>query len=85
MGRDAAVVRQHAGQRQAVFEFGQDFARGQQRQRAAALAQHEQAGGVVDLRVHQQHGGNAAVAQGARRLQLRSGTDLRQDVGRGID
>ena len=36
-----------------------------QGQRAAALTQHVQAGGVVDLTVHQQHRGNARIARRA--------------------
>ena len=52
-----------------------------QGQRPAALTQHEQAGGVVDLAIGQQHAGNAAVAQGPGRLQCRGVADLLQDVG----
>ena len=45
----------------------------------------QQAGDVIDLRVHQQHRGDAAVAQRPRRLKLGVVADLGQDVGRGID
>ena len=40
---------------------------------------------MVDLCIHQQHGGDAAVTAAAGGLKLGGGADLRQDVGRGVD
>ncbi len=80
-GRDLAVVRQDAGDGETIGNVGQHLGRGQQRQRRLALAQHQQAGDVVDLRVHQQHGGDAAVAHGPGRLQFGRLRDLLEDVG----
>ena len=56
-----------------------------QRQRRTAFAQHQQARHVIDLRIHQKHRADAAVAHGTRRLQFREGTDLAQDVGGSVD
>jgi hypothetical protein len=51
-----------------------------QGQTLAVLTQHEQTGGVVNLRVHQHHSRNAGVTQGAGRLQAGKGFDLLQDI-----
>ena len=55
------------------------------RRRTRALAQHEEAGRVVDLPVHQHHAGDRRVAQAARRLQHRVAADLLEHVGRGVE
>jgi hypothetical protein len=45
------------------------------------FAQAEQAGHVIDLRVHQHHGPDGAVAQPAPRVQRRAAADLMAEVG----
>ncbi len=85
MAVHAAEVREDARDGKTVGQVREHLGRGQQGQRRLALAQHQEAGDVVDLRVDQQHGGDAAVADGAGRLQLGVVADLGQDVGRGVD
>jgi hypothetical protein len=82
---DAAVMRQHAQDGIALGQVLRDGVGAPQWQRRAALAQHEQAGRMIDLAVHQQHRGDCAVAQLPGRLQRWPGTDLLQHVGRGIE
>jgi hypothetical protein len=82
---DAAVVAQHLEHRVAGRQVFVDRVGAPQRQRPAALAQHEQAGGVVDLAVHQHHAGDRGVAEGAAGLQRGVRADLLEDVGRGVE
>ncbi len=56
-----------------------------QRQFLTVLAQHEQTGGVVNLRVQQQDSGNASVAQSACRLQSGKRLDLLQYIRGRVD
>ena len=77
----AAVVRQDVGDGKALADVALHLGSGQQGQGGAAFAQHQQAGDVVNLRVHQQHRSNAAVAQGACGLQRWGAGNLGQDVG----
>jgi hypothetical protein len=49
-------------------------------QRFAVFPQHEETGGVIDLRIHQHDGADAGVAELTRRLQRREVADLLQDV-----
>ena len=71
----------HARQRQRLRQVGQHVGGRIQGQGRAALAQHQQAGHVVDLGIHQQHGRNTGIAHGAGGLQGGCGADLHQDVG----
>ena len=50
----------------------------------ATFAQAEQAGGVVDLAVHQDDRADAGIAQGAARLHRRETLQLRADVRRSV-
>jgi hypothetical protein len=52
-----------------------------QGQALTVLSQHQQTGGVVNLRVHQHDSGNACIAQGPSGLQTRKGLDLLQYIG----
>lgn len=81
----AAVVRQHACQRERRAEILQHRRGGVDRQRLPVLAQHQEAGDVIDLRIHQHHPGNACVARLTRRLQRRRVAQLVEDVGGGVD
>ena len=54
-------------------------------QRFAVLPEHEEAGGVIDLRVHQDDGSDAGVAQTPRGLQRGEAADLLQYVRGGVD
>jgi len=78
--RHAAVVRQHAQDRVAEAQVVVRRARGPQRQRRAALAQHVETRAVVDLTVTQQHARDARVTHGAGGLQRGAALELRQDV-----
>ncbi|MCY1175748.1 hypothetical protein D9M73_159990 [compost metagenome] len=50
----------------------------------AAFAQHEQAGGVVDLAVHQDDRADPGIAQGAARLHRGEALELGADVRGGV-
>jgi hypothetical protein len=52
-----------------------------QGQALTVLSQHQQTGGVVNLRVHQHDSGDACIAQGPSGLQTRKGLDLLQYIG----
>jgi hypothetical protein len=52
--------------------------------RAALLAQHVEAGGVIDLRIHQHHRFDAATAQPAGRPGAGEGLKLLEDVGEAL-
>ena len=50
-----------------------------------AFAQHEQSGGVVDLRIHQHDRADRGVADRPCRLQFRERLELREQVGRSVE
>ena len=72
---------QHAQHRQALAQVFFDRIGAPQGQFAIAFAQHEEAGGMVDLPVHQHHTGNRGVAQCTARLQRAMAANLFEDVG----
>lgn len=82
---DTAIVLEHLEQRVTRAEVFTHQGMAPQGEFLSVLAQHQQTGGVVDLRIHQQHRGNTCVAQGSRRLQRMEGLDLLQHIGRGVD
>ncbi|MNT26879.1 hypothetical protein D3C72_1624790 [compost metagenome] len=85
MRPQSAVVRQDARQREGGAQVVQHGGGGIERQRLAVFAQHQQAGDVVDLRIHQHDRGDGGVARRARGLQRGCLAQLLQDIGRGID
>ena len=50
-----------------------------------SFTEHEQARGVVDLRIHQDDASHGGVADGTRRLQLGKRAELREEVRRSIE
>ena len=82
---DAAVVAEHAEHRVAHRQVLAHAGGAPHRPWLAVLAQHVEAGGVVDLSVDQHDRGDAGVTQRARRLQRGKAADLLQHVGRGIE
>jgi hypothetical protein len=82
---DAAVVRQHLEERVAAAQVLTHQGMAPEFVRLPVFAQHIQAGGVVDLRVHQKDRADGGVAKAARRLQRWKTPDLLEDVGRGVE
>ena len=78
---DAAVVAQHVEQRVATHQVVAHQRVAPQFVWLAVFAQHVQAGGVVNLCIHQKHGADGGVAQGACRLQRGEAANLLEDVG----
>jgi len=77
-------MRKYRYNRQARAQVLQDGVGDIERQRRVAFAQHQQAGDMIDLRVHGDDRGNAAVARAPRRLQFRMRRDLREQIGRRV-
>ena len=82
---DPAIVVQHGKDRIAARQVLVDRVGTPERQRLAALAQHEQAGGVIDLAVDQHDAGDRRIAQRPVRLQFPVTADLLEDVWRGVE
>ena len=81
MALDAAVVLQDAENRVAARQVGARGVGAPEGQRPRRFAQHEEPGGVIDLRIDQHDGGDGAVAPRARLLQIGIVTQLLLDVG----
>ena len=82
---DAAVMLEQLEQRVALRQVLLHRRRAPDRQPRTMFAQHIKAGGVVDLRIDQQDGCDAGVAQRAARLQRGKTADLLEDIGRCIE
>src|ERR1700686_2056185 len=85
MAFDAAVMREYRYNGQAEAQVLQDGVSDVERQRGIAFTQHQQAGHVIDLRVHGHHGCDTAVTHTTRRLKFGMGRDLRKQVGRRVE
>ncbi|MNG03103.1 hypothetical protein D3C84_861650 [compost metagenome] len=79
----AVPVGQHVEQREAAAQVFMDHV-GAPHLVRATFAQAEQAGGVVDLAVHQDDRANAGVAQGPARLHRGKRLELGANVRRGV-
>lgn len=79
-----AIVRQHPRQGQTFGQVLPDRSCAMHTQ-PPAFSQHHQAGDMVDLRIHEQHCGDACVARRPPGLQRWRGTNLGQNVRRRID
>ena len=82
---DSTVMAEHAEHRVAHRQVLAHAGGAPHRPRLAMLAQHVEAGGVVDLGIDQHDRRDAGVAQRARRLQRREAPDLLQHVGGGVE
>ena len=68
---DAAIMRQHFGQRQPVVQIIPDGIGAVEIELLLTLAKHQQTGNVINLRIHHHHGSDAGIANRARRLERR--------------
>ena len=79
-----AKIAQHAEHGIAAGEIGEGAVGAPDGPRAHRFTQHIESGGMVDLAVDEDDGGDGAVAYRAARLQIGIRPQLRQDVGRCI-